>query len=234
MYMSSKYLVPQSILERLFKDKKVLLVEFDNFFCVIDGNMLNEDLSGFDELDLNFSIDKDETLSAMVDGRDVFQLHFNHEGEMPGPIIFRIKAEGYKKGDTLYLYYIYQQAGVVEALQEVVVDEEGYMTLIIYHCSSYVITDTKYDDAINSFGSGNEDMASMLAAAKATEVPTPPPTPEPTKAPVNTTIIEVKNETVTDVSGVPLFIFIYCLIGIAALSSLITLLATVKKRRRNH
>ena len=66
-------------LRNLQDEKKTLNVNFDDFSCVIDGSELGDSLEDFDGLDVGFSMEKDEGLSADFEGKDVFQLHFNHE-----------------------------------------------------------------------------------------------------------------------------------------------------------
>jgi hypothetical protein len=235
MNMGDKYEIPQDVLELLKDDEKTLSVNFDDFSLLVDGTKMGEALEDFDGLDVGFSMDKDEGLSAQFDGKDVFQLHFNHHGALPCPLIYKMKAEGYSPGDELYLYYQYEESGIIEAKMKVVVDAEGYITFQIYHCSSYVLTDEIIEDAVGNYGLAAVD-ASVLEAAQAAETPTPTPAPtdEPTASPTpaipSTPTPQNTDEGSAD-AGVPHPIYILSLLGIALISSAIT--AMVMKSRQN-
>jgi hypothetical protein len=122
-----------------------LIVDFGSYICIIDGQTLGS-AAGM-PLDLTLSIDKDAALSAAAGGTDVFQLHFAHEGELPGPVIVSLEAAGYSPGDTLYLYYYYASSGAVEFRQSATVGEDGRINFVIYHCSAYYVTASAPDTA---------------------------------------------------------------------------------------
>ncbi|MEZ4358065.1 MAG: hypothetical protein R2876_05500 [Eubacteriales bacterium] len=65
---------------------------------------------------------KDELLSQAAGGFDVYQLNFNYHGELPGIFSYTFYASENEPGDTLYLYYSYKQAGIIEGMQSAVVD----------------------------------------------------------------------------------------------------------------
>ena len=236
MNMADEYEMPQEIFELLQENEKTLTVNFDDFSVVVDGAKLGESLDDFDGLDVGFSMEKDEGLSAAFEGKDVFQLHFNHEGELPCPLIYKMKAEGYSPGDELYLYYEYETSGVIEAKMKAVVDAEGYITFQIYHCSSYVLTDEVIEDAVGNYGLTAVD-ASVLEAAKAAETPTPTPAPtdEPTAVPTQaitpTAAPESADNNADENAGVPHPIYILSLLGIALISSAVT--AMVMQSRKS-
>ncbi len=192
-------------------------------------------MDDFDGLDVGFSMEKDEALSANFDGKDVFQLHFNHSGELPCPLIYKVKAEGYSSGDELYLYYKYDSSGVIEAKQKVIVDSEGYITFQIYHCSSYVLTDEIIEGAVNNYGLSAVDAS--IAEAVQTPTPSPSPTPEPTDEPTpSPTAAATENadntaQDETPVEGVPHPIYILSLFGIALITGAVTVM--VMKSRSN-
>jgi len=90
-------------------------------------------------------------MSEALGGVDLYQLHFGHSGEFPGMLVFTFEATENEPGDTVYLYYYYGEANVIEAKAEVVVDENGMVTFEIYHCSSYVVTGEVVSGAIRNF-----------------------------------------------------------------------------------
>jgi len=143
--------IPADLLLALCEKQGVLTLNFGSYQCTIDGSTLS-DLSGdISYVDFGLSFTAEETLSNAVGGTDVYQLHFNHEGQFPGKFTFSFKAEKSKPGDALYLYYYYDQADVIEGKAFATVNEEGYASFCIYHCSSYFISDTVIEGSVNSF-----------------------------------------------------------------------------------
>jgi hypothetical protein len=238
MNMGSRYEVPQDIFEELQDEKKTLNINFNDFSCVIDGSELGDSLEDFNGLDVGFSMEKDEGLSADFEGKDAFQLHFNHSGALPCPLIYKVKVEGYSPGDELYLYYKYDSSGVIEAKQKVVVNSEGYITFQIYHCSSYVLTDEVIEGAVNNYGLAAVD-ASIVEAAQ-TPTPAPSPTQEPTEEPSPSPTpvsAESESDSATEddapTEGIPHPIYILSLFGIALITGAITVLVMKKKGKKN-
>jgi hypothetical protein len=121
-------------------------VTMDNCTCTIDGAALG-DLSAIESLDLSMTMEKDAALSEAFGGADIYQLHFAGSGQLPGLFAYTFKAGENKPGDTLYLYYYYEQSGVTEGIQSAVVDGNGYVTFTIYHCSSYIVSGRMIKDA---------------------------------------------------------------------------------------
>lgn len=139
--------VPAAVLDDITKKQAVVNINFANYSCSIDGSNFNVP-SGLKELDLSLSMEKKEALSAAAGGEDAYQLHFGHSGQLPGPVTFKIKAENNSPGDTLYLYYYYDQSGKIEGKLSAVVDENGYVEFTIYHCSSYFLSQSIIDGAL--------------------------------------------------------------------------------------
>ena len=84
------------------------------------------------------------------------------------------------------------------------------------------------DNAINGFGSGNQEMAAMMEAANATSEPTTEPTDTPTEAPNQK---DTDSSTPSEVvQGVPHLLYIFSLVAVALLSVLITLLVMRTKK----
>ena len=81
--------------------------------------------------------EKDNTQSLVVD--------FSHEGILPAQAQIKIYVAdqpGVKAGSHVYLYHYNTEAGKLETLPfgyHAIVDEDGYITFTILHCSDYVI-----------------------------------------------------------------------------------------------
>jgi len=140
MQITDDTVVPGTVLTALKEKQGVLAVDFGSYSCTIDGaglGQIPEDLTG---IDLGLTMEKDDALSTAAGGSDIYQLHFKHSGALPGCFTFKFKADQNSLGDVVYLYYYYDASGVVEAKQMCMVDEEGYITVNIYHCSSYFVS----------------------------------------------------------------------------------------------
>jgi hypothetical protein len=137
--------LPAELLAVLKAKSGRLIVDFGSYICIIDG----QTLGGAADMPLNLTLlmDKDAALSVAAGGADVFQLHFAHEGELPGPVIVSLEAAGYSPGDTLYLYYYYASSGATEFRQSATVGEDGRINFVIYHCSAYYVTASAPDTA---------------------------------------------------------------------------------------
>ena len=85
----------------------------------------------------------DEVLGSEKDNYVVFR--FAHEGRLPASASVRIYVgdqEGFTVGKKIYLYHINQETGKLETLpfsSDYVIDEKGYITIDIVHCSDYVV-----------------------------------------------------------------------------------------------
>lgn len=132
--------IPAALLSALREKQAKLTVDLGNCTCEIDGAALRG-VPGGDPIDLAVTMEKDAALSEAAGGADIYQMHFAHSGQLPGPFAYTFKAEANRPGDTLYLYFYYGRPGVVEGTQSAVVDENGFVTFRIYHCSSYFAAD---------------------------------------------------------------------------------------------
>jgi hypothetical protein len=141
--------IPTELLQALKGRQGKLAVDLGNCTCTIDGAAL-ANIPDAESIDLSMTMEKDAELSAAAGGADVYQMHFAHSGQLPGPFTYRFKAGESKPGDTLYLYFYYDQSGVVEGIQTAVVDADGYVTFTIYHCSSYFVAGGVVEGAAGS------------------------------------------------------------------------------------
>ena len=143
-------LVPASLLRMLKETKSALEIDMGGYTCTIDGSDLVEIPGDVMTVDIAMTMKRDATLSAAC-GANAYELRFNYHGDLPGLFTFRVKAEGSRPGDTIYVYYFDEEAGVFEGMQAIVVDDEGYVSFGITHCSSYYITSVMIAGAKNEF-----------------------------------------------------------------------------------
>lgn len=91
-------------------------------------------------------------------------IHFQHQGKLPGQAHVKIfVGDKFPTGATIYYYYFNVDANKVEKIDEYVVDALGYVTVVMEHCSDYILTegllteDVKYttNTALNDKVSSN-------------------------------------------------------------------------------
>ena len=220
--------IPVEIYNTLREKKGKLTMNFGTYSCTLDGAALGELDEEEDELDLGLSFEADEEYSAAVGGNDVYQLHFSHKGEFPGKISFTFKADKNSPGDTVYLYYYYNTSKVIAGIQSAVVDENGFVTFDIYHCSSYFVASALVEGA-----------AGIVTQAEPEPTPTPEPTAEPTPDPTPTPEPEPNPLTAEpQTNGFPLAVLISVGIGAALLAVLFTMIVfrvgLFSKKRTRH
>ncbi len=228
MQMSDDTVVPGTVLTSLKEKQGVLSVDFGTYTCTIDGAALGQIPEDFAGVDLGLTMEKDDALSTAAGGSDIYQLHFKHSGALPGRFTFRFKAEQSSPGDTVYLYYYYDASGVVEAKQACVVDDEGYITVNIYHCSSYFISSALIDGA-----------AGVVMQPEPVAEPEPTVEMQPTEVPAATPQAEVNDtaEVTNDLTvsalnpieqwfGIPYAPLIAALAAAMLLAMLLTMLFT--------
>lgn len=158
--------IPTTILASVKEKQGTLTLNFDGYTCAIDGKALGSLPESAESVDLSMSMVKNEALSSGVSGKDAYQLHFAHQGQLPGKLSYKFKAENNKPGDILYLYYYYSQSGVCEGLQSATVDENGYVTFEIYHCSSYIVSASAIEGAAGADFTSESASALVLQEAQ--------------------------------------------------------------------
>lgn len=127
-----------------------------------------DNLANSDEAitDVNLSlgikdISKEEELKKLMntDGDEAEDAHglmlsFGHDGVLPAQASVRVYVgdqEGIKAGSRIYLYHYNSDTGKLETLPDsssYVVDEDGYITVDILHCSDYVVLTQKAADSM--------------------------------------------------------------------------------------
>lgn len=162
--------MPVTLLSALKERQARLSVNLGGYSCTIDGASLGN-IPSAESIDLAMTMEKDAALSAACGGADAYQMHFAYAGQLPGKFTYTFKAEGSKPGDTLYLYYYYDQPGVLEGLQTAVVADDGSVSFDIYHCSSYIVSAGVIANAAGSLaGAEAERQAALDARQKAADL----------------------------------------------------------------
>jgi hypothetical protein len=183
--------IPAALLSALKEKQAKLTVDLGNCTCEIDGAALS-DISSDGSIDLAVTMEKDALLSEAAGGADIYQLHFAHSGQLPGPFAYTFKADANKPGDTLYLYFFYDWSGVAEGVQSAVVDENGYVTFRIYHCSSYFATGSMLQGAFGIIAWETENPLAPTATPVLSTVEPLQETPEPAGTELQAGLAEVQ------------------------------------------
>lgn len=169
------YLSKDDLLE-LKQKGAILNVDFGDYICTVDGNSIIDIPENFTQLDLSASVSKLASLSDASSNLDDYQIHFSHCGALPFGITISFRTSKHDFGDVLYLYHYVKPAGLIEMKDKMAVDENGYASFNIEHCSSYflssqLITDTE-NAAPSDFAADLEDtITTALLRAKALDTP---------------------------------------------------------------
>lgn len=232
-------LLPIEILSDIKDNGGSLSVDFGSYRCTISGTDISAIPESMDELDLGMDMKVDEKLSEATGDKDVYQLHFNHDGQFPCKISYTFKATESSPGDIVYLYYYYGTAGVIEGQASATVDENGFVTFDIYHCSSYFVSDTVIEGSINSFDTESDaEIAALTATLTKTQTKLDEALAENINLKTELEAAPAKQldvaETAADVDvaaasavgafGVSLPALIAALVGVALLSMVLTML----------
>ena len=79
--------------------------------------------------------------SLMAKDAENLYLEFAYEGELPGLAEIELYAgDSFKDGQNLYLYYYNTKKNAVEPIQKSIKVVDGYVTIQIEHCSTYILT----------------------------------------------------------------------------------------------
>lgn len=129
-----------------------------------DGASLATSAKDVTDLDLSLKVEKAESHPELAEllGRDTREdqeerndlvISFGHHGALPAQASVRIFVGdmGFAEGDKLYLYYYNSETGMLDTLPfstNYQVDEEGYITVDIAHCSEYVLLPQQADAGI--------------------------------------------------------------------------------------
>lgn len=120
-------------------------------FAFVDGDkntLYRWSFAGSDIADANTKVDfnivvnpdNPTVLDAINDDVQEVDLHFGHEGSLPGKATVEIDVSKYFSTDKLYLYYYNAAAGQLELVTSDIAVVDGYAAVPLTHCSDYVLT----------------------------------------------------------------------------------------------
>ncbi len=120
----------------------------ERYTWIFDGDLMAASDKELSDVNLTIGVSlipKDSDLNGEQEDRTGLILNFNHEGELPAGTQVRIylgDQEGIEPGSRIYLYHYNEITGQLETLpysSDYVVDEDGYLTIRLVHCSDYVV-----------------------------------------------------------------------------------------------
>lgn len=104
-------------------------------------------------------------LGAVKEDVAKMDIHFYHDGQLPGEAIVSVPVKDIFATDSLYLYYYDPITGGLELSAEGVAVVDGYASFPLRHCSDYILTsemlrslvpDLGADDTENNFGDDDD------------------------------------------------------------------------------
>lgn len=81
-------------------------------------------------------------------------VHFEHDGELPAVASVKVPVKNFEDKDRLTLYYYNDKTNKLEETDNNILVANGYVTLQIKRCASYVLTLTTVSDAIGKNNNG--------------------------------------------------------------------------------
>lgn len=123
----------------------------DLYSWSFDKDELSSKANEMTDVDLSLKINAlsdDDSTNQISDGKGLL-IDFAHHGELPAQAKVKVyvgNIDGLKAGDKIYLYHINESTGMLEELPNstsYVVDQDGYITIDIMHCSDYAVLTQK-------------------------------------------------------------------------------------------
>ncbi|MEG2457840.1 MAG: hypothetical protein RSB41_03010 [Bacilli bacterium] len=105
-------------------------------------------------LDLGLNIDTNnsvEKIDNIITKKEKTVISFTHHVKLPTKATVRINVnDKYKDGEKLYLYYLNEETGNIEFIDKGINVQNGYVEFKIDHCSSYFLTASIVQEAVNN------------------------------------------------------------------------------------
>ena len=134
------------------------------------------------DVNLAMSVVKASDIETLKD-KDGLVLAFNHNGVLPtGTTVKTYVGDTYKAGDKVQLSYFNDKTNTLEETKEYIVDVDGYVTVVINHCSNYLLEAVK-------------ENVVPTPEPNPTPAPNPTPTPAPTPVPGTVTPSDTEKKT---------------------------------------
>lgn len=105
-----------------------------------------------DEVDLLIETDViNPKIDRITNTDDLLVVSFSHHGSLPSTSKIELDVSSrYNDGDKLYLYYFNEENNNIEYIDDNIVVKNGYADFDIKHCSEYILTENKIENAVGS------------------------------------------------------------------------------------
>jgi hypothetical protein len=118
-----------------------------------DGKTINKTADNLD-LTVKFTSPKQEEIKTVAKTKNAFLVFFNYHGDLPGTAKISVKVDndwlkGKDKNDLSLYYYNSDTKSLELVAEHLKVDDNGYVTFSINHCSDYVILDKTQAEIVN-------------------------------------------------------------------------------------
>lgn len=137
--------LPSVSLKALKAKRATLVIDFGDYTCTIDGTKLGNALT--EPVTLTMTMDRVEAISEAAGKKDLYQLHFKQQADMPGCLTYGFKAFGNRPGDILSLYAYHDASGLAEYKQSVAVGDDNCAAFEVYEGGSYFVAAAPDDPA---------------------------------------------------------------------------------------
>lgn len=126
------------------KEVEVIIKKYNDNNLIYYWNLNSKNFKKDFELNsaISFDTDKKSTIDKLTNYSDSFYLNFSHSGTLPKDTTITIYVGSkYIDGDKINLYYYNEQDNKIEMVnQELVVENGGYVTIELEHCSNYLLS----------------------------------------------------------------------------------------------
>lgn len=148
--------LPQEVLEAANENDIPLIVN-----VLKDGQTTTWTFNNIDyvsDINLALTVAKTESVKEFSD-KDGLVFHFYHNGKLPaGTSVKAYVGNKFKAGDKVKLSYFNEATNTLEEAKEYTVDKDGYVTIIINHCSKYVLEAVTKTPSTPSNENDNKDV----------------------------------------------------------------------------
>ncbi|MBQ8316848.1 MAG: Ig-like domain-containing protein [Lachnospiraceae bacterium] len=127
---------------------------FNNIDNVNDEG-LDTKISLYNEDEATLGYENNEDLQGLVkEEANTYVASFGYNGELPGDTtVLLYVGDSYEEGDVVYYYHYVPKDGTsnssLDYTGSAVVDADGYISIVINHCSDYVLTDVAAGTAVD-------------------------------------------------------------------------------------
>lgn len=159
-------ILESDVLQKAKDNKKDIVVEVNDsndkvlYSWTFDKTELSNSYKDINDVNLTLKVEKaaDDApfIAEQKSDTDIVPLvlDFAHEGILPSQASVRIyvgNQDGITPGTKVYLYHFNESLGMLETIPygyQTIVDEDGYITINILHCSDYVVYTQEADSKL--------------------------------------------------------------------------------------